>query len=235
MTTSWITLLRRAAIALAIASVLIMASGRFVGPSLVVLLLGLGGGVAALGRKPRLGAGLLLFFALANFLLHGGLIVFTLRTTDGGVLVALQILGVVAGLGVIVAAVPVLRRRTGDRAPALLSRGAIAVVLVAVVASAAGYLTRPQEEPAADDLRVTTSGLAVDVDQLEAPAGMITIAIRNDDPLFVRSFDINDLDVHVTIPPRTWRRVSFEATAGSYEFHDEITFTADTEGILVVD
>lgn len=234
--TAWTALLRGAALALVATSALLMAIGRFVGPSLIVLIpgLGLGLGLFLLRRRPRAGAGVLGFFALANFGFHGAIIAIYARIPEGGIAIVVELAGVLAGVLILVSAVPVCRGRVSSPRPRALSAGALAILVAGTAACGTLYLSRGQETPQQGDLVIHNSGLKVDRQELTAAPGRLAFAIRNDDPLFVRSFDIDALDIHLLIPPRTWRRATAEAAPGSYRYFDEITYTDRTAGLLVV-
>lgn len=212
-----------------------MALGRFVGPSLVVLDVAMLLGLWLLRRPGRSGVVVLAVFSLANLLLHGPIVAIQVGVPEAP---ASLVTGIGLGLSsllVLVGSVPAWGARLGT--PGVLTGARLAVggvITVALVIGLASFLTRGQEPAQADDLRVTTSGLAVSPQRLETTAGKVTVALHNADPLFPRSFDVDDLDVHLIVPPRTTRRVRFTAVPGSYRFTDFVTATAATSGRLVV-
>ena len=67
---------------------------------------------------------------------------------------------------------------------------------------------------------------------IDLPPARHMLVVRNDDPLYPRSFDIDALDVHVLIPPRTAHRV--ELPHGEHHFYDFVTMTDATSGTISV-
>lgn len=115
-------------------------------------------------------------------------------------------------------------------------------MVVAVLVGGVLFLTRGSDEVLPGDLQVarerTSWGLFTDQagrimspERLSAVPGIVTVAVTNTDPLVGATFDVDELGVHVGIPPGATTRVSFDAPAGRYRFYDN-TFLA--EGVLEV-
>ncbi|GAA4574690.1 cupredoxin domain-containing protein [Planotetraspora kaengkrachanensis] len=233
----WPGLLRACVLVLVAMTVLQMLLGRFLGPSLIVLDILVVTGLVLLRHRTRTGVGVIAGACLLNLLVHSGLLVYMLSSPESGPVFAATSLNALASLTGLIAAVPAWRTRrvarAGGRARSvLLAAGVLAGV--SVVASTALWLTRDQDTARAGDILLVTDGTRVDRAALEAPAGEISVLLRNDDLFSPRAFDIDALDVHLTVPPSTTRRVTFSAQPGRYAFHDEITFTPATGGSLTV-
>jgi Cupredoxin-like domain len=230
---SWPALLRVCALVLMAMTVLQMLLGGFVGPSLIVLDVLVAVGVLLLRRRPRAGAAVIGGACLLNLLVHAGLLTYILASPESGPVFAATSLNALASLTAVVAAVPTWRA-TGGRGARVLLIAAGTLAGVSVIASTTLWLTRTQDTARQGDLLLVTDGARVDHQSLETRSGQISILVRNDDSLSPRAFDINALNVHLTVPPSTTRRITFTAPPGRYAFHDEITFTPATTGTLTV-
>lgn len=232
---AWRALLRFAALVNLGSAVLMMALGRFVGPSLVVLALAMGTGVWLLRRPGRAAAVVIGLFSLASLLLHGPIMVLQLSLPDSpGSFVTGLGMGLGSLLGVVCAGAVLVRMRGSARLSQIVVRATAAVLVSAVVVSLVLFATRTSDTGRPGDLRLATTGQHLSTQRLTASPGVVSIAVRNTDPVFPRSFDIDTLHVHVLVPPRTTRRVSFSAAGGRYRFSDNATATEATTGELVV-
>jgi hypothetical protein len=227
-------LLRSAAVALVVATVLLQVTGRFVGPSLIVLAVVLLVGLALLPRRPRTAAVVIGGITAAGLVLHLGLILTPLTRPELGATFVTTLLTVLASVVVLAAAPLVVARRTAVSASRWIVRLALVGLALGVLSSSVLYATRLQQPPQPGDLVLVTSGTDVLPDTLAVPAGVVTVAVRNDDPLSARSFDVDELGAHVLVPAATWRRIQFVAPPGRYRFHDEVTSTDATSGDLLV-
>lgn len=229
-------LLRVAAVTTMVASVGMMLLGRFVGPSLVVLDLAMVIGWWMLRRPGRAGVLVVGLFSLANLVMHGPIFALQLSLPESPAsFVAGLVLGLASLLGV-AATVPALRGRPHLRAAGkdLVLRGGAILLVGAALVSALLFATRTSDPVEPGDLRLTTTGLKFGTHRLSAASGSVTIDVRNDDPIWPRSFDIDALRVHVLVPPSTSRRITFTPAPGTYRFYDNATATAATRGELVV-
>jgi lysylphosphatidylglycerol synthetase-like protein (DUF2156 family) len=227
-------LLRSATFASVAATLLLQATGRFIGPSLVVLAVVQLVGLALLRRRPRPAAATIGITTAAGLVLHLGLILTPLTRPELGLTFMTTLAAVLANVAVLAAAPLVMLSRTAVSASRWTVRLALVGLALGVLTGSVLYTTRPQQPPQPGDLVLVTSGTDIYPDALAAPAGVVTVAVRNDDPLSARSFDIDELGVHVLVPAATWRRIQFVAPSGRYRFHDEVTFTDATSGDLLV-
>lgn len=231
----WSRLMGGAALVVALAAVLTQLAGRFLGASLVVLTLLCLAGAALVRRRPRGAAVVLATACLLNILLHGWVVGMITAVPGAGLAVALSALDVVGSVMVVVAALAMLLRRRGTgRAPGVLAKVGAAVVALATVATFSLYATRTSVEPGPDEALLVHEGLQVSPSSLalDGEDGSATLVVRNDDPLYPRSFDVDALDVHVLIPPRTAHRV--ELPPGEHHFYDFVTMTDATSGTISV-
>lgn len=236
-TPDWIWLLRVAALTLAVSAVLQQLAGRFFGPSLVAVAVVMTGGAVLARRSPRAVAGTLGAVAVLNLVLHAFMFAILVEGVGMGVVYSLNLLDVLASVLLVAASVPVLRRRPtqGSATPGRCAAAAGVVWLLATVLTVSLYLTRDTVEPAEGEPVLTTTGLRVETDRLvvEADAaGTGSFVFRNEDPLYPRAFDVDALDLHVVVAPRTSVRI--ELPEGEHEFHDFVTMTDATSGTVVV-
>ena len=234
---SWHGLLIVAAASVAVAAVLSQVAGRFFGPSFAVLALLTGAGAWLAGRRPRAAAWLIGVACLLNLALHGGMLALVVREPGQGLAVVLDAVSVVGSvLAITAAGMVLLRRAAPDRLPRRLAAAGVAIVVAAAVLTTGLYLTLTSVQPADGEAVVHHSGLAVDPTRIVVTpqSGSATLIVRNDDWLYPRSFDIDELDVHEVIPPRTGVRIELPPTPAAYEFYDYFTFTPATEGTVVV-
>lgn len=214
---------------------LMMALGRFVGPSLIVLAAGTLLGLWLLPRTRRAGLGLLLLLALANLLLHWPIVIMQLSVPEAP---ASMVTGTGLGLGsvtILVSGIACWHGREGTaRVLRAVRRMTAGVLTIALVVGVTAFWTRASDRPQPTDLRLTNTGLRVSTHTLRSTAATTTVTVRNTDPLFPRSFAIACLDVHVLVPPRTTRRITFRSPPGTYRYTDEATATNATTGRLMV-
>jgi hypothetical protein len=233
----WIWLLRLAAVTLALSAVLQQLAGRFFGPSLVVVAVVMTAGAVLARTSPRAVAATLGAVALLNLLLHAFMFAILVEGVGMGVVYSLNLLDVLASVLLLAASIPVFRRRhsQGSATPGRSAAAAGVVWVLATALTVSLYLTRDTVEPVTGEPVLTSTGLRVDTDRLvvEAdPTGTGSFIFRNDDPLYPRSFDVDALDLHVVVAPRTSARI--ELPEGEHEFHDFVTMTDATSGTVVV-
>lgn len=230
----WESLLRTGCLVVLASAGVLQAVGRFVGPSLVVLMVGVGVALLLLRRAPRAAAVVAGVFCLLNLLIHAGLLFTTAMHPEVLLAHILNVVNILGSLAVVSAVVPAWRRRgAGSALPGRIVVAGAAVLALSTVLSATMYLTRPSVTPAPDDVVVTNDG-TVSPAEVTVSGQDPALVFVNDDPLFPRSFDIDELDIHVALPPNTARRVELPATPGSYEFYDLVTFTDATGGTLTI-
>lgn len=230
---SWCWLIRVAALVLAANAVLTQVAGRFIGPSMVVLAVLCLVAAGLVHRRPRSVAAGLAAICVLNIVLHGFVLAILTQGLDLGLMYVLASVDLVATVVVLVAAVPVLRGR--DR-PGILPRRVVGVAVTAVVLATAAtsgfYLTRTDVDPRPGEPVLVHTGTEVEPRTLVV-GGSGSLVLRNEDPVYPRSFDVDALDVHVVVPPLTSRRI--ELPPGEHEFYDYVTFTEATSGIVVVE
>lgn len=231
----WPSLLRLAALAVALTAVAAQLAGRFVGPSLVVLTLSCLAGAVLVGRRPRAAAVLLVVVCVLNLLLHGWVLGLLAAAPHAGTAVALSVLDLVGSVVVIVSGGAVLLRRgaTG-RAPAVVAGAGLTVVALAAVTTFTLYATRADVTAEPGEPVLVHTGRQVDPATLDlvADGGRASLVVRNEDPLYPRSFVIDELELSVVLPPRTGERV--ELPPGTYRFYDHVTMTEATSGEITV-
>jgi plastocyanin len=81
-------------------------------------------------------------------------------------------------------------------------------------------------------LQITASGTAFDTDSLSAPAGELEVTLTNEDGT-THTFTIDDLDVNLEVEGGNSDSTSFEAEAGTYEYH--CRFHSSMTGELTVE
>lgn len=120
--------------------------------------------------------------------------------------------------GAAAAVISVVKRRTPDadgRAVRIVAQVAIAVL---VLAAGAGLVRQGEGPIKAGDPVVIMRSASFEPATLTLDAEGATLGITNRD-LFWHTFTIDELDVNVGLPTRAERRLSFDATPGSYTFY----------------
>lgn len=231
---TWLWLLRTAALVLAVNAVVTQLAGRFVGPSMVVFAVVTALCALMATQRPCTAAGVLMGVCLLNLGLHSFVIAILLQGVGIGLMYTLSAIDLVATALALTAAVAVLRARTGaSRWPLVLTVIAVLVVLLATVVNVSLYLTRPVVEAQPGEAVLINTGTTVEPERLVVDSSQDGFVFRNDDPVFPRSFDVDELDLHVVVPPRTARHI--ELPPGEYEFYDFVTNTDATAGSVVME
>lgn len=232
---AWRPLLRTSAAVVAATAVAMQAAGRFLGPSFAILAVVCLAGVVLPPRRQRGAAWAIGVVNVLSLLLHGPMVVAALVHPEVLLAAILSVTNTVASILAIVAAVALLRGRQGaSPVPRRLAAAALVGCTLFTVASAVAYATRHSVVPAADEAVLVHEGLSVASTTVEVDGQRATLVVRNDDPLYVRSFDIDALDVHEFIAPRTAVRITLPAEPATYEFYDFLTLTSATEGTIEV-
>lgn len=127
------------------------------------------------------------------------------------------VLGVLLGIGGCVAALIARRRPAPDPGAGRgLVRGALAVVVVAAVASAGLWAANRQRiNLAVEAVEVSMRDFAFAPATLELPPGPSQVLVRNDDAV-VHTFTMPSLGVDVTVLPGSEELVEVEVTAGEH-------------------
>jgi hypothetical protein len=242
--TGWRRLLATCAWATLVATVVMQIGGRFIGfPSLVILDLAMIVGLLLLRSHPRAGVVLIGVFCLLNNL-HASLFAAALQYPAEFLLFLTCLTTWVTSVLAVPVAVLAWRAPAPGTTnlPRLITRTLAVCLLLAAAGSLTLYATRTTETPQPGDLLLLrerpTLGLFTDSSgyewspgALQAPAGSVTVAVTNPDPVVGSRFTIEELGVDVHIPPDTTRRITVDAPAGTYRYQDT-AFMID--GILTV-
>ena len=233
---SWTWLFQVACLVTVLGAGLLQLAGRFVGPSLVVLVVALLAALALVRRgHARAAAGVAGVVTLLDLVFHGGLTLAGLLHPEALVVHVLTVAHLAASVAILAAIVPLWAGRSGRSVvPGRIAGVGVVAVLLSVVLGTTAFLTREVVTPTVDDVVVTNDG-EVRPKQVRVDVDDPVLVFRNDDAWFPRSFDIDELDVHLTLPPRTARRVRLPEVPATYEFYDVVTFDRGTEGVVVVE
>jgi len=230
----WPALLRWGAITGVLASSATMALNRFVGPSMVVLIVVLLIGLSLLRRRERAGAVTIGVVSALDLAFHGPLTLFLLPIIDYPKGWIPGAIGMVASVVNVTAALATVRSRptTASTAPRMVALAAVTLVMVGSIVSLIAGVTAVDEPVRPGDISLVASGNQFSEQQLSADSGQVTISMTNRDPI-MHTLVIPDLDVVLAVPDGASRRITFAAQPGRYAFHDEITL-GDMRGVLVV-
>ena len=230
---TWTKLLRWSVIASVVDVVLINVFATIIPPLIVFALVWIGG-LFWLGRATRGPAILLLVSFVAHLALSAPFVIPTLGVPASAGDFVLNVLGIIAAVAGIVAAVQVARGVAGP-APAARSiavgAAAVFVVLTAFsVFSLVGYDDAVAQE---GDVELVTKDIEFEPESLDAEAGQVSVFVDNED-LTLHTFTIEELDVDLDVPAGKSARITFDAEPGAYEFFCE-PHKEDMEGTLTVE
>ena len=242
----WPRLLAFCAVLTLAGTVLLQATGRFVGfLSLVVVDLTMLAGLLLLvsgGRgRIRSGAVLIGVFSLLNNI-HAGLFLAAVTAPAGDPVTFLTCLTTWIGSLLAIPLAVVTFRFPEGAGPAVLRRAVALVLAVATAVAAVLFVTAADDPARPGDLQVTREreGWGLLTDQagrsfaparLTAAPGPVTIAVTNTDPLVGVRFLIPELGVRQEVAPGTTARVTFDAPAGSYTLLDD-TFLVESSLVV---
>jgi plastocyanin len=230
---TWSKLLRSSAIAGIVVVALINVFAGIIPPLLVFAAIWIGA-VVWLGRAEKGPAILLLVSFVAFIGLSAPFTIPTLLVPASAGDFILNLAGLLAALTGIVAAVAIVRGRTGE-APAARSLGmaAGAVFVVAAAFSAFSAATYDSAEAQEGDVELVAEDVEFQDTSLEAEGGKVSVFVENKDST-LHTFTIEELDVDLDVPASKSARVTFDAEPGEYEFfcrpHEE-----DMKGTLTVE
>lgn len=205
-------------------------------PALLVFAIALLVGLYLLSTQPRTGAIVLavvgLIFTLAN-------IPFTIQSLtalDSPVEFILNVLFLLAELGVIVAGSNLVRRNEGKgkRGP---KRWVVLTSGLLVVLAATSIVIRLGAEQAVaqpGDLALVAQDVEFSEETLSADSGGIAVFVENKD-LFSHTFTIEALDIDLALPGSSKKRIEFSAEAGTYEYKCIVLGHEDMKGTLTVE
>lgn len=230
----WTALLRWGAITGVLASAATMVLNRFVGPSMLVLIVVLLIGLWLLRRHRRAAAMTIGVVSALDLAFHGSLSLFLLPIIDYPKGWIPGTIGMVASIVNVTAAVAAFRsRRTAATStPRTVATTAVALVAVGSIASLLAGVSAADEPVRSGDIELVAGENRFSDQQLSAESGEVTIHVTNRDPI-MHTLVIPELDVVLAVPNGSSRRVTFMAQPGQYDFHDEITL-GDMRGVLLV-
>lgn len=230
--TTWSTLLRAAVVTAIVDVVLVNVFAGVIPPLLVFAVIWVGALVWL--RKTSKGPAILLLVSFVAFIaLSAPFTIPSLAIPASAGDFILNVLGLLAALAGIVAAVQVIRGQTGP-APAARTLGLAAVVVFVVGSVFSVYSAVTYDDAVAQegDLRLVTKDLEFQETSLESEGGEVAVFVDNEDPTF-HTFTIEELDVSLDIPASKSARVTFDAEPGEYEFFCE-PHKEDMKGTLTV-
>ncbi|MDP9023578.1 MAG: cupredoxin domain-containing protein [Actinomycetota bacterium] len=206
----WKRLLDATAVAAVVGHAAIAAALTDLEAGVFTVLLALGAALAR--RRPKAGA-------IVLALLFADLVLWTapaswsaLAHGDGLDALLLQLPAAALGVVGLVAAVAVIARRSGHRAPLVLA----VAVAVAVAGAISVGTARVQATPAGGGVEVALVDTAFNPTELTVDTGT-TVSVRNDD-YFWHTFTVPELGLEVRVPGNTVRELRVDAEAGTYAF-----------------
>jgi plastocyanin len=139
---------------------------------------------------------------------------------------------VVLALSNLVSAIASLRRSSTGARAGLVGRATLALILLVVVAAVIGRVTYDSPPAQTGDIEIAAQDFEFSTDVIDAEGGEVSVFIDNKDSA-LHTFTVEELDVDVAVPGGSTARVTFDATAGSYEFIC-IPHESDMKGTLEV-
>jgi len=192
-----------------------LAMGEIIPPLLVFAVL-YGFGVWLARRSGKAGPIMLGILSLLLVGLNAPFIVPALSvpaSTVDFVMTALLVLLAIANL---VSAVAALRAPSGMGA-ALAGRALVALMLVVVAVAIVGRVTYDSPVSQSGDIELAAQDYEFSTDVIEAQGGQVSVFVDNKDTA-LHTFTVEGLDVDLQVPGGSTGRVTFNASAGSYEF-----------------
>jgi plastocyanin len=229
---TWTKLLRWSAVVAIVDVVLVNLFAGIIPPLVVFAVIWIGA-LVWLGRATKGPAILLLISFVAFIALSAPFTIPTLSVPAAAGDFILNLLGLLAALAGIVAAVNAVRGPT-EEAPAARSLG-VALATVFVLASAYSVYaaaTYDDAAPEEGDLELVTKDVEFEQTTLEVDAGEVSVFVDNQDAT-LHTFTIEELDVDLDVPASKSARVTFDAEPGEYEFFCE-PHKEDMKGTLTV-
>ncbi|MGH2698835.1 MAG: cupredoxin domain-containing protein [Actinomycetota bacterium] len=201
-------------------------------PPLIVFALLYGVAVWLTRRGGRAG---LIMTAVLSFLflaLNAPFIVPSLSVPASTVDFVMTGLFVVLAISNLVAAIAALRSTsTGVRA-ALAGRATVALLLVVAAVAVVGRVTYESAPAQSGDIQLTAQNVEFSTEVIEADGGEVSVFVENKDSA-LHTFTVEELDVDLQVPGGSTARITFDASAGSYEFIC-VPHASDMKGTLEV-
>ena len=143
---------------------------------------------------------------------------------------ALGVLSLAGLASVVGALIPRRSATTLAKGPRFVAWGSILLLIAALVVTFVG----PKPVSAKpSDVRVVTKNTKFAPEGIEANAGRVSVFMSNED-LFWHTFTIRKLHVNLNVPVGGHRRISFDASPGTYEVVCVIHEQGGMKGTLVV-
>ena len=139
---------------------------------------------------------------------------------------------VVLALSNLVSAIAASRTSSTGARAGLAGRATVALLLLVVAVAVIGRLTYDSPPAQSGDIEIAAQDFEFSTNTIEANGGEVSVFIDNKDSA-LHTFTVEELDVDVAIPGGSTARVTFDATAGSYEFIC-IPHESDMKGTLEV-
>ena len=201
-------------------------------PPLIVIAVLYGVGVWLTRRGGRAGTIMLAVVSILFLGLNAPFIVPAMSVPASTVDFVMTGLLVVLALSNLVSAIAASRgSSTGARA-ALAGRATVALMLLVVAVAVIGRVTYDSPAARSGDIEIAAQDYEFSTNVIEADGGEVSVFIDNKDSA-LHTFTVGELDVDVAIPGGSTARVTFDATAGSYEFIC-IPHESDMNGTLEV-
>lgn len=218
---TWSKLLRWSTIvAIVDVAVINVVSGEIIPPLLVFGVIWIGA-LLWLKRATRGPAILLLVSFVAFIALSAPFTIPSLAVPASAGDFILNVLGLLAAVTGIVAAVAVIRGLPEEASVARSVAAAAAIVFV-VGSAYSLYATATYDSASLQegDLELVAKGIEFEQTSLEAESGTVAVFVDNRDQT-LHTFTIEDLDVDLDVPATKAARVTFDAEPGEYEFFCE--------------
>ena len=192
-----------------------LAAGAIIPPLLVFAVL-YGVGVWLARRGGKAGPIMLGILSLLLLGLNAPFIVPALSVPASTVDFVMTGLLVLLALANLVSAVAALRAPNGMGAR-LVGRSLVALMLVVVAVAIVGRVTYDSPVSQSGDIELAAQDYEFSTDVIEADGGEVSVFVDNRDSA-LHTFTVEGLDVDLQVPGGSTARVTFDATAGSYEF-----------------
>lgn len=192
-----------------------LAAGAIIPPLLVFAVL-YGVGVWLARRGGKAGPIMLGILSLLLLGLNAPFIVPALSVPASTVDFVMTGLLVSLALANLVSAVAELRAPNGMGAR-LVGRSLVALMLVVVAVAIVGRVTYDSPVSQSGDIELAAQDYEFSTDVIEADGGEVSVFVDNRDSA-LHTFTVEGLDVDLQVPGGSTARVTFDATAGSYEF-----------------
>ena len=201
-------------------------------PPLIVIAVLYGVGVWLTRRGGRAGTIMLAVVSILFLGLNAPFIVPAMAVPASTVDFVMTGLMVVLALSNLVSAIAASRASSTGARAGLAGRATVALMLLVVAVAVIGRVTYDSPAVQSGDIEIAAQDYKFSTNVIEADGGEVSVFIDNKDSA-LHTFTVEELDVDVAIPGGSTARVTFDATAGSYEFIC-IPHESDMNGTLEV-